>query len=246
MNVVDSDSDQALLPEPLPSSRNRTVVQLTLGVAFVCALAGALALRVGPARSAPAAQNLDGIDDFIRAYAAERGRPPFTETEVKAIRGFMDKTNPQRANKPLAKLRALEEEEELSEECTNAIEAGVKKIIKHLARLAVDWALECWWGGEESDGCAKTMKEIDDFNKTVIEHCEKEGDLCTITQTHHGKNGTKTESENVCIPKECHDELEAATQATAKQIQEREAEVAQDNGGLGSHDLSGDDVDIKC
>merc|ERR1719323_1773866 len=106
----------------------------------------------------------------------------------------MDQTNPQRANMPLAKLRALEDDEELSEACANAIEEGVKELMKHLAKLAVDYAIECWWGGEESDGCQKTMKEIEDFNKTMIEQCKEEGDLCTITQTHESKDGSsKTE-----------------------------------------------------
>jgi len=192
-------------------------------------------------------------DDLIRAYAAERGRPPLTEIEVKAIRGLMDQTSPQRANMPLAKLRALEDDEELSEACANAVEEDLKEVRNYVAKLSVDYEIECWWYGYESDGCLKTMKKIEDFNKTIIEQCKEEGDLCTITQTHESKDGSsKTESESVCIPKECHDELGAATQATAKKIQEKEAAIAQHsqglqhNQGLSSHDVGDDDVVITC
>merc|ERR1712014_454403 len=204
------------------------------------------ALWASPTRSALASQDLDGL---IRAYAAERGRPPLTETEVKAMRGIMDVlSNSQRMNKQVAKLRSLEDAE-LSEECTDAIVKYVGKIIKQLAKLAVDYAIECWWGGEDSAGCEETVEEIKTFNETVIKECKESGDLCTITQTHPKKDGgTDTESEAVCIPKECHDELEAAAPALAEQIQEKETKVASGNAGLGSHKLGKEDldVDIKC
>merc|ERR1719323_1854152 len=168
----------------------------------------------------------------------------------------MGKTNSQGVNMQLAKLRSLVqltlrslEDAELSEERTNAIVEYVKKIIKQLAKLAVDYAIECWWGGEDSAGCEETVEKINTFNETVIEDCKESGDVCTITQKHPKKDGgTDTSSEAVCIPKECHDELEAAAPTLAEKIQEQESKVASGNKDLGSHKLGKEDldVDIKC
>lgn len=246
MNTADSDSDQSqLLQEPLAGNRNRrNVLQWTLGVALICGLAGALVLWVGPTTSASV--HPDGIEDLIRAYAAERGESPLTDRDVLAIRRVMQKTESKRANMRLAKLRSLQDTPELSEACATAIMDMVSDVVKQIAQLAVDYAFECWWGGEDSPGCKDTQEKIDKFDETVVEQCGNGGDICTLTQTHATEN--KTESEKICIPKECHDELEEATQATAEQIRQKESKIAKAMEGvkehLGDDQEFGDDVDV--
>jgi len=248
MSTVDSEQAEELLEEPMPSTRNkRAVLQLVLGVALVCALAGTLALCVGPTMSAPASPEFDGLDDFIRSYAAERGRSSLTDSEVKAITGFFEMKNSQRPSMRLGELRTLQEDG-VSEECKAALLAGVKKIIRQLAKLAVDYAIDCWWGGEDSEACKETTEKIDKFDETIKEQCKASGDLCTITQTHPKKGGgNETETESFCMPQECHDEINQAQQLAAQQILQGETEAAAGRTGLGSHDFGkGLDVQIEC
>jgi len=258
--AMDTAHSDQLLEEPMPSTRNRSsFLQLTLGVALLCALAGALALCVGPATRAPTPTDLDGLDDLIRAYNAERGRAPLTDVEVKSIRNFIEK-----------KLGGLHsgwvwriglrfmgvgnglimrrlQEESLSEGCVASIKEGVQKIIRQLAKPAVDYAIDCGWGGEHSDDCKKTVEKLNNFDETVKEKCKASGDLCTVTRTHPKKGGgTETETEAFCMPKECRDEIEQAEQMATQKIFEGNTKDAVVQSGQSAEFGKGLEVDIKC
>jgi len=228
MSSVDLEQVQ-LMEEPMPNTQNkRRVLQLTLGVVLLGALAGMLAFFIGSTTSSRAASDQDGLDGLIRAFSAERGHSRLTQVEVEAIKGFVEQKTSHKED--MLKYRILVND--VSPACNAAFDTQVNKHSKEMAKLLVDYAWDCWWGGEDSAPCAATKKRVNAYEQNAKDECAVSGDLCTFTQTSAGK----TEEEHFCLPKECHDEAEAAALRWKEAVLEWEGQLLSHMHG--NHDFS--------
>eukprot|EP00416_Gambierdiscus_australes_P026131 CAMPEP_0171059456 /NCGR_PEP_ID=MMETSP0766_2-20121228/3183_1 /TAXON_ID=439317 /ORGANISM="Gambierdiscus australes, Strain CAWD 149" /LENGTH=346 /DNA_ID=CAMNT_0011514893 /DNA_START=52 /DNA_END=1093 /DNA_ORIENTATION=- len=119
----------------------------------------------------------------------------------------------------------------VSRKCRKALRKSVKRSLRRMAHLAVDHFLDCVLGSRRSDACKGTQRRVDDLDAQMKRRCRRSGDVCSVVETHCAANGALVkDSEEFCMPKECHDELNVAMDLVTQLLRDEEFKDAVASG----------------
>jgi len=207
LNDVELPQDQepfvlGVTPSPAKSWRRRTVmVAITVGIMAILAT---LAIVGSGGHDTSVKQktnvNHDARIQLLKLYAHMRNK----KFAPLALRHLTDE------------IPTLD----VTDECKTAFEEHAEETMQKGFELIGKMFEKCF-ADDESQECKDAQKAIEDFDENVKKACKENGNLCKGTAKD--KNGE--EEEDVCIPKQCHDETDKIKEYIESMANHEDADI---------------------
>jgi len=220
-DIVGEQQEEGLLTERRPARWARPAALAVLGLAACCGLA-ALALRAPAERVRP--WDPQDVEVLTAALVKATGRAP-TRAELGLAQRHLGRGALGRARMAFAAFPPDGAEAEprqlhgrgrgrdhcpLSGACKRGFRAHFRKIFERVTTAIFNVAEKCVDDNTtsanetESTECQDAADSLDSLEDDLKSECGGRGELCTATETV----GDDSDADTVCIPKDCHGELQ--------------------------------------